>query len=69
MDVGAPVTVSREADLGRLRAVVANAGGSNTGDGERGLQTARATQRLWNDSLELQLFRDEAEALVRGSSR
>jgi glutamate N-acetyltransferase/amino-acid N-acetyltransferase len=44
--VGAPVTVSREADTGRLRAVVANSGGSNTGDGERGLRTARATQRL-----------------------
>jgi glutamate N-acetyltransferase/amino-acid N-acetyltransferase len=44
--VGAPVTVSREADTGRLRAVVANAGGSNTGDGERGLQTARTAQRL-----------------------
>ncbi len=44
--VGAPVTVSREADTGRLRAVVANSGGSNTGDGERGLQTARATQQV-----------------------
>ncbi len=44
--VGAPVTVSREAALERLRAVVANSGGSNTGDGERGLETARATQRL-----------------------
>jgi len=44
--VGAPVTVSREAERGRLRAAVANSGGSNTGDGERGLETARATQRL-----------------------
>jgi glutamate N-acetyltransferase/amino-acid N-acetyltransferase len=44
--VGAPVAVSRKAELERLRAVVANAGGSNTGDGERGLQTARATQAL-----------------------
>ncbi len=44
--VGAPVTVSREAQLARLRAVVANSGGSNTGDGDRGLQTARATQAL-----------------------
>ena len=32
--------------LDRLRAVVANSGGSNVGDGERGLETARATQRL-----------------------
>ena len=52
--VGAPVTVSREADTGRLRAVVANSGGSNTGDGERGLQTARATQRLAAELLGLQ---------------
>lgn len=44
--VGAPVTASREADVGRLRAVVANAGGSNTGDGQRGLETAYQTQAL-----------------------
>jgi glutamate N-acetyltransferase/amino-acid N-acetyltransferase len=44
--VGAPVIASREADLQRLRAVVANSGGSNTGDGERGLETARATQAV-----------------------
>jgi glutamate N-acetyltransferase / amino-acid N-acetyltransferase len=43
--VGAPVVASREADLGRLRAVVANAANSNTGDGEYGLETAYATQR------------------------
>jgi glutamate N-acetyltransferase / amino-acid N-acetyltransferase len=42
--VGAPVIVSRESDLEHLRAVVANSGGSNTGDGQRGLDTARATQ-------------------------
>ncbi len=44
--VGAPVVVSREADTNRLRAVVANAGSSNTGDGKRGLETARQTQAL-----------------------
>jgi glutamate N-acetyltransferase/amino-acid N-acetyltransferase len=44
--VGAPVLASREADLKRLRAVVANSGGSNTGDGQRGLETAFATQAL-----------------------
>ena len=44
--VGAPVTVSREAALDRLRVVLANSGGSNTGDGERGLETARASQSL-----------------------
>ena len=51
--VGAPVMVSREAALQRLRAVVANSGGSNTGDGERGLETARATQRLAAELLDL----------------
>jgi len=44
--VGAPVIASRDADVHRLRAVVANSGGSNTGDGQRGLDTARATQSL-----------------------
>jgi glutamate N-acetyltransferase/amino-acid N-acetyltransferase len=43
--VGAPVIASKEAALGRLRAVVANSGTSNVGDGERGLETARAMQR------------------------
>jgi glutamate N-acetyltransferase / amino-acid N-acetyltransferase len=44
--VGAPVVVSRQSALDRLRAVVANSGGSNTGDGERGLETALAAQAL-----------------------
>lgn len=44
--VGAPVIASREAALDRMRAVVANSGGSNTGDGQRGLDTALATQAL-----------------------
>jgi len=44
--VGAPVIVSREADTQRLRAIVANAICSNVGDGQRGLDTARATQQL-----------------------
>jgi glutamate N-acetyltransferase / amino-acid N-acetyltransferase len=43
--VGAPVIVSRESALNRLRAVVANSGSANVGDGERGLETARAMQR------------------------
>lgn len=42
--VGAPVMVSREADLGRLRAVAANSGCSNVGDGPRGIETALAMQ-------------------------
>jgi glutamate N-acetyltransferase / amino-acid N-acetyltransferase len=41
---GAPVIVSREAQLQRLRAVAANSGCSNVGDGRRGLDTARAMQ-------------------------
>jgi glutamate N-acetyltransferase / amino-acid N-acetyltransferase len=49
--VGAPVIVSREAALDRLRAVVANSGGSNTGDGQRGIDTARATQDAAADAL------------------
>jgi glutamate N-acetyltransferase/amino-acid N-acetyltransferase len=42
--VGAPVIVSREAALDRLRAVVANSGCSNVGDGRRGIDTAAAMQ-------------------------
>jgi glutamate N-acetyltransferase/amino-acid N-acetyltransferase len=42
--VGAPVIVSREAELDRLRAVAANSGCSNVGDGTRGLETAAAMQ-------------------------
>jgi glutamate N-acetyltransferase / amino-acid N-acetyltransferase len=42
--VGAPVIVSRVAELGALRAVAANSGCSNVGDGERGLDTAVAMQ-------------------------
>jgi glutamate N-acetyltransferase/amino-acid N-acetyltransferase len=42
--LGAPVIVSKEADLDRLRAVAANAGCSNVGDGVRGLETAAAMQ-------------------------
>jgi glutamate N-acetyltransferase / amino-acid N-acetyltransferase len=42
--VGAPVMVSRQAELDRLRAVVANSGCSNVGDGARGVETALAMQ-------------------------
>jgi glutamate N-acetyltransferase/amino-acid N-acetyltransferase len=42
--LGAPVLLSKQADLGRLRAVVANSGCSNVGDGQRGLDTAAAMQ-------------------------
>jgi len=43
--VAAPVEVSRSADLARLRAVVVNSGIANVGDGERGVQVARAMTR------------------------
>jgi glutamate N-acetyltransferase/amino-acid N-acetyltransferase len=42
--VGAPVTLSRQADLSGLRAVAVNSGCSNVGDGTRGLETAAAMQ-------------------------
>jgi glutamate N-acetyltransferase/amino-acid N-acetyltransferase len=42
--VGAPVIVSREARLDGLRAVAANSGSSNVGDGQRGLDTAISMQ-------------------------
>jgi glutamate N-acetyltransferase/amino-acid N-acetyltransferase len=42
--LGAPVIVSKQADLKRLRAVAANSGCSNVGDGQRGLDTAAAMQ-------------------------
>jgi glutamate N-acetyltransferase/amino-acid N-acetyltransferase len=49
--LGAPVIVSQRAALDRLRAVVANSGGSNTGDGQRGIDTAEATQRAAAEAL------------------
>lgn len=49
--VGAPVMVSREAALDRLRAVVANSGCSNVGDGDRGVETARAMQAAAAEAL------------------
>jgi glutamate N-acetyltransferase/amino-acid N-acetyltransferase len=52
--VGAPVIASRDARLDRLRGVIANSGGSNTGDGQRGLDTARATQALAAELLGVQ---------------
>ncbi|MEA2410032.1 MAG: glutamate N-acetyltransferase / amino-acid N-acetyltransferase [Thermoleophilaceae bacterium] len=49
--LGAPVIVSKESALERLRAVVANSGGSNTGDGQRGIDTVRATQEAAAEKL------------------
>src|SRR4051794_20252807 len=49
--VGAPVIVSQQAATRRLRAVVANSGGSNTGDGQRGIETALATQTAAAEAL------------------
>ena len=52
--VGAPVVVSRAARLDRLRAVVANSGGSNVGDGQRGYDTAVAVQGAAAEELSLE---------------
>jgi glutamate N-acetyltransferase/amino-acid N-acetyltransferase len=49
--LGAPVIVTKQAALDRLRGVVANSGCSNVGDGERGLETARAMQAEAADAL------------------
>jgi glutamate N-acetyltransferase / amino-acid N-acetyltransferase len=49
--VGAPVIVSREARLDALRAVAANSGCSNVGDGQRGLETAAAMQAATAEEL------------------
>jgi glutamate N-acetyltransferase/amino-acid N-acetyltransferase len=49
--VGAPVTLSRQADPGGLRAVAVNSGCSNVGDGRRGLETAAAMQAAAADEL------------------
>jgi glutamate N-acetyltransferase / amino-acid N-acetyltransferase len=51
---GAPVIISRAADLSRLRAVVANSGCSNVGDGRRGLETALAMQQAAAEKLGLE---------------
>jgi glutamate N-acetyltransferase/amino-acid N-acetyltransferase len=52
--MGAPVLVSMQADLDRLRAVAANSGCSNVGDGQRGLETAVAMQAVAAEELGLE---------------
>jgi glutamate N-acetyltransferase/amino-acid N-acetyltransferase len=52
--LGAPVIVSMQADLDRLRAVAANSGCSNVGDGQRGLDTAAAMQSTAAERLGLE---------------
>ena len=51
--VGAPVAVSAEGALDRLRVVVANSAYANVSDGERGMATARESQAAAADLLEL----------------
>ena len=51
--LGAPVIVSKQADLAGLRAIAANSGCSNVGDGLRGLETAQAMQQAAADKLGL----------------
>jgi glutamate N-acetyltransferase / amino-acid N-acetyltransferase len=53
--LGAPVIASKQADLAGLRAVVANSGCSNVGDGQRGLDTAVAMQEAAARRLGLEL--------------
>jgi len=55
--VGAPVLVSRDARLSELRAVAANSGCSNVGDGRRGVDTALATQAAVASELGLDAHR------------
>ena len=43
--VAAPVAVSQGAATDRLRAIAVNSGNANVADGERGMETALATQR------------------------
>jgi glutamate N-acetyltransferase/amino-acid N-acetyltransferase len=52
--VGAPIVVSRQADLQALRAVAANSGCSNVGDGQRGIETAAAMQAAAAEKLGLE---------------
>jgi glutamate N-acetyltransferase/amino-acid N-acetyltransferase len=52
--VGAPVAVSAEGRLEALRAVLASSGNANVADGERGLETARASQILAGELLGLE---------------
>jgi glutamate N-acetyltransferase/amino-acid N-acetyltransferase len=52
--LGAPVIASKEARLDGLRAVVANSGCSNVGDGQRGLDTAREMQRAVAEEFDIQ---------------
>jgi glutamate N-acetyltransferase / amino-acid N-acetyltransferase len=44
--LGAPVIASQQAQLNRLRAVIANSGNANVADGQRGIATARQAQTL-----------------------
>lgn len=52
--VGAPVAVTGDGELNRLRAIVANSGNANVADGQRGIDTARASQELAAELLHLE---------------
>lgn len=49
--LGAPVIVSKEGALDRLRAIVANSGNSNTANGQQGYETALASQATAAEAL------------------
>jgi glutamate N-acetyltransferase / amino-acid N-acetyltransferase len=52
--LGAPVLVTSEGDLNGLRAIVASSGNSNVADGQRGIDTARASQELAAELLQVE---------------
>ena len=49
--LGAPVILSKEGALDRLRVIVANSGNSNTANGQRGYETAVAAQAAASEAL------------------
>jgi len=49
--LGAPVVVTQQSEVSRLRAVVASSGNANVADGQRGLDTAQASQAAAADAL------------------
>jgi glutamate N-acetyltransferase / amino-acid N-acetyltransferase len=51
--LGAPVAVSGQVQLDGLRAVVANSGNANVADGQRGIDTAQASQALAAELLDV----------------
>lgn len=55
--LGAPVIVSKEGALDRLRAIAANSGNSNTANGQKGYETALAAQAAASEALGIESAR------------